>query len=60
MNSDLALLLAALALVLFGLLAGEGVMDFLAEKGWLLKITERLGLDIKEEEKDALFERRNG
>lgn len=50
MDADYALLLAAVALVLFGLLAGDWLMEALAKKGWLLKIAERLGMEIKEEE----------
>ena len=51
MIADYVLLLAAVALVLLGLLAGDWLMESLAKKGWLLKIAERLGLEIKEEEK---------
>lgn len=51
MIADYVLLLAAAALVLLGLLAGDWLMEALAKKGWLLKIAERLGLEIKEEEK---------
>lgn len=51
MIADYVLLLAAAALVLLGLLAGDWLMEVLAKKGWLLKIAERLGMEIKEEEK---------
>lgn len=51
MIADYVLLLAAVALVLFGLLLGDWLMEALAKKGWLLKIAERLGMEIKEEEK---------
>ena len=51
MIADYVLLPAAVALVLLGLLAGDWLMEALAKKGWLLKIAERLGLEIKEEEK---------
>ena len=50
MIADYVLLLAAVALVLLGLLAGDWRMEALAKKGWLLKIAERLGMEIKEEE----------
>ena len=30
---------------------GDWLMEALAKKGWLLKIAERLGMEIKEEEK---------
>lgn len=51
MIADYVLLLAAVALVLFGLLAGDWLMEALAKKGWLLEIAKRLGMEIKEEEK---------
>ena len=50
MIADYVLPLAAVALVLFGLLAGDWLMEALAKRGWLLKIAERLGMEIKEEE----------
>ena len=51
MIADYVLLLAAVALVLLGLLAGDWLMEALTKKGWLLKIAERLGMEMKEEEK---------
>lgn len=47
MIADYVLLLAAVALVLLGLLAGDWLMEALAKKGWLLKIAERLGIPTK-------------
>lgn len=51
MGADYALLMAAVGLALLGLLAGDGIINALMKKGWLLKIAERLGMEIKEEEK---------
>lgn len=51
MNADYILLPAALALVLFSMLAGDRIIDVLLKKGWLLKLAQQLGMDIKEEEK---------
>ena len=51
MIADYVLLLSAVSLLLLGLLAGAWLMEDSAKTGWLIKIAERLGLEIKEEEK---------